>query len=266
MKILIAVNTCHLRPYVTRAVAQRQTWVPLLRAMGHDVVFFRGKVPTALCNPALGYPDRPAEDEVWFHDLDDGYAGICQKVQRICCWAKDMGYDYVLKVDDDVYIVPQRFQWLDLAGQDYVGRFRGPYGNYPPHFASGFAYWLSETACRIVASTPHNGDWMDERFVASALAHRGIFGHADEQNYCVTGPHLGSREVLGHPVLGKGTIFCEYGASAMLAMHATFRDAPAIWPQPALKPVPRMAVSAKELHAAPTDKIPEGKVDKWKYC
>lgn len=258
MKILIAVNTCHYPAYIRRAQAQRETWVPALRAMGHDVMFFMG------ADPMRGDWNR-AWDEVWFKDCDDSYAGICRKVQRICTWAKDQGYDYVLKVDDDVYIVPQRFQWLQLGGHDYVGRFRGPHGNYPPHFASGFAYWLSQVACRIVASTPHNGDWMDERFVATALAHRDIFGYTDLQNYIVSGPHLGVPQILGNPTLAKGTIFCEYNPVQMRALHAGLKDVQPVWPQAELKAVPTCDVTVHQLHARPCDTIPPGKLEKWKF-
>lgn len=260
MKILVAVNTCHKTPHVLKAAAQRRTWVPGVRALGFEVVFFRGR-PPADSSPFVG------QDEVWLFDCDDSYAGISKKVQRIFAWAKDHGYDYVLKVDDDVYIVPQRLQFLvfTVYGKDYVGRFRGPYGNYPPHFASGFAYWLSCIACHMVAATPHNGDWMDERFVATALAHRGVYGHTDLQSYCVTGPHLSAKDVMEHPTLGKGTIFCEYGAAAIEDFHRVFADATPVLPLPEPQRVPECFVDVHKLHEPPADRIPEGKLDKWKY-
>lgn len=250
MKLLIAVNTCHKPAYKARAQAQRDTWVPALRAMGHDVVFFLGA-----SSSGLHFPKR---DEVWF-DLDDSYAGICRKVQRICQWAKDHHYDAVLKIDDDVYIVPQRFQWLQVGCRHYVGRFRGPYGNYPPHFASGFAYFLSREACHYISATPNNGDWMDERFVATVLAYNGIYGHTDLQNFCVTGPHLSSKEILANPTLAKGTIYCEYGPAQMHELHAGLKDVQPIWPQPVPQPVPEVFVTVEQMYAGPADKIPEGK-------
>jgi hypothetical protein len=264
MKLLIAVNTCHKPAYRARAQAQRDTWVPALRAMGHDVVFFLGQPTTpTYCGPdeegtwELYEGKRLAE--VWFAGLDDSYAGICRKVQRICRWAKNHHYDAVLKIDDDVYIVPQRFQWLQVGSRHYVGRFRGPYGNYPPHFASGFAYFLSREACQYIAATPNNGDWMDERFVATVLAYNGIYGHTDLQNFCVTGPHLSSKEILANPTLAKGTIYCEYGPAQMHELHAGLKDVQPIWPQPQPQPVPEVFVTVEQMYAGPADTIPEGK-------
>lgn len=257
MKILVAVMTCHGRRYRARAAAQRATWVPELRAQGHNVVFFYGADPKV-----PGY-NNTASDEVWFEDIDDKYTGIPRKVQRICAWAYDHGYDYVAKVDDDVYIVPQRFQWLPLEGRDYVGRFRGPHGNYPPHFASGFTYFLSRTAAHFVRRANWNGDWMDERFVATALARQDIFGASDHVNYCVTGPHMDLATLLSHRELSKGTVFCEYNPEQMHAMHAAFRAAQPIWPQPTLVPVPPCVVTDFEMMARPCDKIPDGKVERY---
>lgn len=254
MKILVAVMTCNGRGYPARARAQRETWVPALRAQGVDVKFFYG-------GPApyeLGYGD-----EVYIPNVSDQYDGIPHKVKAICAYAYDHGYDYVAKVDDDVYIVPQRFPFLPLDGHDYVGRFRGPHGNYPPHFASGFCYFLTKLSCHIVRRATYNGDWMDERFVATALARADIFGLSDYVNYCVTGPHMAPEAVLAHPVLGKGTVFCEYTPQQMHEMHRVFANAQPILPQPQLHPVPVCVVTDFELLAKPCDTAPAHKLERY---
>lgn len=254
MKILVAVLTCTKETHCKRADAQRDTWVPALRAMGIDVVFF------------VGGGDSNGEiygDTVCF-PVDDSYRGIPRKLQFICSWAHERNYDYMLKVDDDTYIVPQRFQWLDLDGRDYVGRFRTPYGNKPVWFASGFAYWLSRHACHVVACTPWNGDWMDERFVATALAHQDIWGCTDTQNYMVTGPHFSPMDVAANKDLNKGTVYCEYSAKNIRACHEAFKDLQPVWPTTKLQPVPPVFVDAVMLHEPVQDTVPQGKIDKWK--
>ena len=128
------------------------------------------------------------DDEVWLGG-DDSYRGIPLKVQAIMRWAAEHCYDVTAKCDDDVYVIPERFPYLSCEMSEYTGRFRTPHGKvYPVHFASGFFYWLRNRAMQTVADTPWNGDWMDERFVATALARRGMFGMHDADSYKVTGP------------------------------------------------------------------------------
>src|SRR5579864_1077075 len=93
---LVAIVTCHKDKFIEQAEIQRQTWVPLCAKYGIDVKFFLGQSTRA-----------PREDEVYL-DVDDGYAGLPAKVQAMLAWAVAQGYDYILKTDDDVYIVPGR--------------------------------------------------------------------------------------------------------------------------------------------------------------
>lgn len=246
MKKLVAVMTCHAN--VARANAQRRTWVPFIREHA-DVQFFLGAPPKTL-------DGSPEPDETWFPDVVDDYRGIPLKVQRICQWAVERGYDYVMKADDDVYIAPKRFPALPLTG-DYVGRFRSPAGRYPAHFASGFAYWLSQKAAAIVAGTHWNKDWMDERFVANALAHFNVFGYTDPVNYLVTGPHLEGAEVINRAILHAGTVFCEYkNPKAMMSMHAALCNMPPVPNHPGLRAAPAVYCSEELLYAPPCDQIP----------
>lgn len=104
-RTLIAIAGCH--KYRDRADAQRQTWVKDVGS-STDVRFFVG-------TPHSG--DR-APDEVWL-DCPDGYADRKQKVIAIFGWAVEQGYDYLWKVDDDVYLRPERL--LDLELRDYYG-------------------------------------------------------------------------------------------------------------------------------------------------
>jgi hypothetical protein len=247
---LIAIMTCHHK--TASAQAQRQTWARDIVGKGYaDVKFF------------LGQPNEQSRllpDEVWL-DVPDDYRGIPLKVKAICDYAREHCYDEVSKCDDDVYVVPERYKMLPIVPADYVGRFRTPYGNvYPPSFASGFFYTLSSRAAGIVADTPWNGDWMDERFVATALARRGIIGYHDAVNYVVSGPHLVGLDVLANDSLRKGTVFCEYGPAAIHAMHLAMRHLnPVKYEHIELTQQPQVVVTDEILASKPNDDVPEHK-------
>jgi len=252
MRKLIAIMTCDAKR--AWADAQRQTWVKDIVARGYaDVKFFLGTMPR------IGA--RCKEDEIYL-DCPDDYRGIPLKVKAICEWSREHCYDFTAKVDDDVYMIPDRLPYLPLMLGDYIGRFRSPYGKvYPPHFASGFAYWLSARAAAHVADTPWNGDWMDERFVATVLARHGIFGYNDSASYCVAGPHLKAIDVLQHPKLSRGTAFCEYGPSDMLEMHKVLGGLQHVSPSvPCPVQVPAVMVTDEILQASPGDDVPGHKI------
>jgi hypothetical protein len=256
MRKLVAIMTCHQRR--AWADAQRKTWVKDVVAHGYaDVKFFYGAPRSA----GSAYVMEP--DEVWLGG-DDSYRGIPLKVQGICRWATEHCYDWGAKVDDDVYIVPDRFPNLPFGVAHYIGRFRGPHGRvYPPHFASGFTYWLDNPAMQIIADTPWNGDWMDERFVATCLARHGIFGYNDPINYLVTGPHLDAATILSRPILKSGTVFCEYGPAAILELHKVMKDLQPVAGHTGLREVPRMAVTDAILRSAPDDRIAQHKLERY---
>jgi hypothetical protein len=43
-------------------------------------------------------------------------------------WALDQGYDYMVKLDDDVVIDPEKFVGLDFVGHDFSGHSRARLG------------------------------------------------------------------------------------------------------------------------------------------
>ena len=252
MRKLIAVMTCQKNR--VKADAQRATWVKDIREQGTDVVFFLGPP---------GPKDSPfaKQDEVFLFGVDDSYWGIPDKVIRICQWALENGYDYVAKCDDDVYIAPLRFAALPL-GADYIGRFRGPHGQYPAHLASGFFYWLSAAACvHIQRSGRLNRDWMDERYVANLLALWNIYGYTDPVNYIVSGPYTSGQEILNRKILASGTVFCEYRANQMQEMHDALRFAEPVPGHPGLRAVPTVRITQLQFEARCTDRPPAHKVE-----
>jgi hypothetical protein len=104
-KTLIAVAGCH--KFRERANNQRATWVG--DVVGADVKFF------------VGHPidnRTPLPDEVWL-DCPDSWLERKQKVLAIIRWAMEHGYEYLWKVDDDVYLRPERL--LSVKFFDYCG-------------------------------------------------------------------------------------------------------------------------------------------------
>ena len=68
----------------------------------------------------------------------DDYKSLPEKSFAVIKWAREHGYDYLLKLDDDVYCRPER---LVVPGTDYTGH---AYGHRL--YCSGAAYWLSARA------------------------------------------------------------------------------------------------------------------------
>jgi Galactosyltransferase len=186
MKILFAVVSCH--KFRERDDVLRRTWVPDARKLGIDVAFF------------LGQGAAMREDEIIL-DVPDDYSNLRRKVQRTFALAVDQGYDFILKVDDDAVVLPEKWLASDFQSHDYVGHLRGPSGENgflerdgvrycsgfevyraeEKSYCSGFAYVLSNRAARIVADAPDNGDWAEDRFTGNALASSGILPHGNEE-------------------------------------------------------------------------------------
>lgn len=254
---LIGIMTCHALQYLRKAQAQRQTWVRDVQAFA-DVKFFLGRGPTNCVGPCFD------SDEVWL-DVDDTYAGIPQKVQGIFRYGTAHAYPWTFKVDDDVFAIPARVrQFLEnLKGCDYVGRFRGPCGNYPAHFASGFTYGLSLRAAEHVAKQAHNGDWMDERFVSNTLAFHGIQGHSAQDTFMVTGPYTRPELIGQRRALRDGTFYCQYAGPQMQELYELYGKLPYVPGTQKLWPVPHVKVTAAMLAAGPVDQIPKEKRDRY---
>jgi hypothetical protein len=149
MKILLAVFSCHqynykfddpcmkdwyIRPDVDRVSALRDTW---LKDVTVDYVVVKGR-PTA--------GQVPLPDEI-FVDAPDDYQHSALKLKELVQYALALGYDYILKIDDDVFVYWDRILQNLPTTEDYVGG--GPSG-----FAAGCAYWLSSKAMKLLAALP----------------------------------------------------------------------------------------------------------------
>lgn len=220
MKMLIAVTTCHERR--AQADAQRYTWAApanrpwLFKGVEYtDVVFFVGQ----------GKSER--EDEVVL-DVDDSYAGLPAKVRAVMTWAVDRGYEAVLKLDDDVYLVPSRLpdysrsdNQYGTIGADYAGNFRMHNGSlYPYDYASGFCYWLSRWGAETIATAPLTEDTMEDRWVGHQLALARTH-YYDEKRFCCPYPNgVEHAKYLWGSTIGKQHIaFAQYPPEKLYEMH-----------------------------------------------
>ena len=202
--MLIAVITCQKRRHHADAI--RATW-----AKGRsDVRFFIGG----------GIKER--DDEVIL-DVDDSYRGLPEKVRASMDWAiTNCWIGGVLKVDDDTYIVPQRFAKLHPEYYDYIGNFREHTGNYPYDYASGFAYYLSDRARDIIAVEPLTEDRNEDRWVGNSLAkpeHR-IRMYDEKRFHCASPFDISGPKYLWGSPIGKTHIcFSEYPPERFPEMH-----------------------------------------------
>jgi hypothetical protein len=150
VRLLIAVTTCHARR--RQADAQYFSWA---KGVG-DVRFFLGEGKS-----------EDVRDVIL--PVDDSYQGLPAKVKATMSWARSNGYDAVFKVDDDVYVVPERLYRAGYERFDYVGNFRAGNGGYGHAYASGFAYWLGSRAVSIIADAPLTEDTFEDRWVGNTL-------------------------------------------------------------------------------------------------
>lgn len=242
MRTLIAVIGCD-RLY-SRIQAIRDTWANDVPKDGTvDLRFFFGR----------GQYTRPP-DEIML-DVEESYAALPAKVQALFRWSVENGYDRTFKVDDDVYVSTVMLLRCNVAPHDYVGRFRGPSGGYPADYASGYGYWLSQKAARIVADGPLNKDWAEDRWVGNLLAWKGIQGWKDDASYIDVYPKLMPEVICTSPV-GQAAAFCEFAdPQALRRMHTCYKSTvnPKFFLPNLPRPVLQAALGEQDFFRDPTD-------------
>ena len=154
--VLIAVKTCAKNN--DRRDKIRATWAKDCEDVV-DFKFFRAG------NPKEGNADTLVVD------APDDYIGLSLKVQAICCWALERGYDYMFLVDDDSKVNVKRLMANVPVGQDYVGRRNACFGGY---CSLGPGAWLSAKAMKIIAEARWNQDPADDRWIGMLLQSKGI--------------------------------------------------------------------------------------------
>jgi len=184
-RVLIAVVSCHARPIPRELL--RSTWVPRV-PQGIDLRFFLGTKP-------LETGGFVAQNDEVFLQCDDSYNGLPEKVQRIFRWALEQGYDYCMKLDEDVCLLPE--QWAKgFLRVDFSGL---PNMSQPGYLCPwGFAYVLSRRAMEIVVNSDLPRDNNDEQWVAQTLAPHGV-GLSADIRYCLHTPKCNKKRTLRAP-------------------------------------------------------------------
>jgi hypothetical protein len=178
VKALIAVITCHAHTQYQQAI--RDTWLSQVPP-DVDVRFFSGS----------GAIREPKVDEVFLESAPDDYYSLPEKVQCVLRWAYERGYDYVLKLDNDVVIKPVELLSSGFDQHDFVGarNYNGKLDEI--HTPWGFAYWLSRKSMKLCIDAPLPGrpgsthnyyHANDEAFYSTVLYVNGIRLH-DDQRY-----------------------------------------------------------------------------------
>lgn len=176
-KVLLAIVNARHRKEWRQAV--RSTWLPLVEKHRErlDAFFFVGR----------GSEDVSAPDVVEV-DAGDTYFDLPEKIRAIARWAKEHGYEYMAKCDDDVVLLPDLWLQSGFDKLPYSGRAnRTPTADNPFWVPMGFFYVFNKRAIDIVAQAeelPHRWekDNDDERWVAELLHKEGIT-LSDNVNY-----------------------------------------------------------------------------------
>jgi len=179
-KILFAIVTCHHRTYASEATHNthqsgenhnvkwmRKTWVSAAKG---NVRFFYG-----------GTGGRePLADEIFLPDCGDDYYSLVPKVRAVIRWARDAGYDYLCKIDDDVYVDVDKalanFLPVDYRGNMREGQVKR-FGQEPEltvRYACGPAYWLSHHAMEAILNSPQPDTPYEDRATGYVLSLAGI--------------------------------------------------------------------------------------------
>lgn len=212
MRVLLAIVSCHA--FEARRKAIRETWLPLVPD-SIDVKFFVGLKVNSLrtATPLI-------EENVVQLPVDDTYQGLAMKTKAIAAYAEANSYDWLCKIDDDVYLQPARLldSCFEIMG-DYIGRKRGPSGQRPAPYASGFCYWLSRDAMKIVAKMDTQGDPAEDRCVGNTLLEAGIECTPDYRFVVINS----LRNAVSHtegPRQGNSVISaCEFSPEKMHVTH-----------------------------------------------
>lgn len=155
-KFIVAIVACHNNK--AKVDELRKTWLPSMYKVDYKIFY------------GSGATREPEPDEV-FLDVDDGYTGLPAKMKAIYRWVLDHDYEYVCKVDDDVFVEVPRLVRAGWETHAYTGRANHA-GN--PPWASGACYWLSQRSMHLIADAPLTADTAEDRWVGTTLHKQGI--------------------------------------------------------------------------------------------
>lgn len=160
--IIIGVITCDKHELWRKAC--EDTWVKKV-TKPYRVVWAAGQHIVGQPEMADGKPDT-------YHNLP-------HKIRGLCDYALSMGSDWLVKVDCDTYLYPDR---LKVPTRDYAGIKRGPSKpEFVPEgarnvadYCSGGIYWLSKRAMKCIIDARVD-DWAEDRWVGNILLENGIY-------------------------------------------------------------------------------------------
>jgi hypothetical protein len=221
MKILLAVFSCHRYEYkfddgtvdwytrsnVDRVSALRDTW---LKDVTVDYKIFRG----------LGNGTTiPLPDEV-FLDTPDDYQHSSRKLKALVQYALDNGYDYLLKVDDDVWVYWNRLDLNPTA--DYIG-------GGPSNFAAGCAYWLSRKAMQLLVQNTCFR-WQEDFWAGCVMENNRIPFTRDARYYIA--PSTKTNQYISSEELAKPNDYLTIHSLSPEQMRQYYTEKETLWLNP----------------------------------
>lgn len=173
MRLLLAILTCHRFNY--RIDDLTQDWLKGKRCLDQQARVntqrktFLSQIP---CDHKFfygrGQHRAPLSDEV-FLDCGDNYTDNFSKMQAICRYALAHGYDFLLRLDDDTCVYPDRLLRLDWRDHDYSGADKGS-------FHPGGCLFLSRRAMQIIVAG-RAISYADDLSIGHILSEAGIKTH-----------------------------------------------------------------------------------------
>ena len=166
----------------------------------------------------------PKEDEVILSNVPDDYAHLAYKVRGQCRWALEQGYDYMLQIGSDIYIVLERLMNSGFEAYDYSGKSCGYHPLVGAPYAGGGGYWLSRKALECVVNEPVTF-WAEDLWVGSLMHKNGVELHIDPR-YAVDYPEVPSIAndvITSHLGIHNG-VFGKYDPKLMYEVHERFKN------------------------------------------
>lgn len=226
------------------AEASRQTWIKNIQGADYKIFYGHGLSGRRRTDDIVepGFYE-PAFDEIQL-DVPDGYMDVCTKIHEIIRWAYEQGYDYLFKVDDDTYVLPDRLLASDFTNHDFVGGESFGIDEHKRLFkyqggvnASGPGFWLSRKSMEIVLRYPRPGHASpDEPWLGWIMRSNGTQVKADSRMGCYGNLPLdgGSYEFCHCTLPEEKHIIAEweYNPEKMLAIHEQWENKTRRLPQP----------------------------------
>lgn len=173
MRIAVLICSCHRNRHKRGAV--RDTWVKRLTP-DMPYFFYVGRV-----NGVVALMTEPLEPDVVMFDDLDGYYDLPPKTHAAITLAVNkITFDWLIRVDDDTFLVPERLPGLIADMASYGAAYFGSERCRDDMYATGGAgVVLSRKAAEIVAYAPHppscpESPDQDDGWVGLVLRQKGM--------------------------------------------------------------------------------------------